>query len=150
MKFFSRILTIKTNDNMEVVDVTPLIRESIRETGVTDGMVVITSRHTTTALFINEHEQRLVQDIKEFFQHLVPADTKYLHNDIHLRDCPPDEPKNAHSHIMAMLLSSSETIPVIDGALAIGQWQSVLFAELDGPRSRTLNVQLFGNSSGVN
>lgn len=150
MKFFSRILTIKTNDNMEVVDVTPLIRESIKETGVTDGLVVITSRHTTTALFINEYEQRLVHDVKEFFQQLVPADKKYLHNDIHLRDCPPDEPKNAHSHIIAMLLSSSETIPVIDGALAIGQWQSVLFAELDGPRSRTLNVQLFGNSSSAN
>lgn len=150
MKFFSRILTIKTNDDMEVIDVTPLIRESIKETGVSDGMVVITSRHTTTALFINEYEQRLVHDVKEFFKHLVPADNKYLHNDIHLRDCPPDEPENAHSHIMAMLLGSSETIPVIDGALAIGQWQSVLFAELDGPRSRTLNVQLFGNTSSVN
>ncbi|WP_455200612.1 secondary thiamine-phosphate synthase enzyme YjbQ, partial [Kaarinaea lacus] len=114
------------------------------------GLVVITSRHTTTALFINEYEQRLVQDVKDFFQQLVPAHKKYLHNDIHLRDCPQDEPENAHSHIIAMLLSNSETIPLIDGALAIGQWQSVLFAELDGPRSRTLNVQLFGSSTGNN
>ena len=150
MDIYSRILTIQTNDNLEVVDVTPLIREYIKETGISDGLVVVTSRHTTTALFINEYEQRLVHDVKEFFQHLVPANNKYLHNDIHLRDCPPDEPENAHSHIIAMLLSSSEVIPVVDGALAIGQWQSILFAELDGPRSRTLNVQLFGNSSSMN
>ena len=149
MEIFSRILTVDTKENMEVVDVTPLIRESIKETGLTDGLVTISSRHTTTALFINEYEQRLVHDIKEFFQQLVPAHNKYLHNDIHLRDCPPDEPENAHSHIISMLLSSSEAIPVVDGALALGQWQSVMFAELDGPRSRTLNIQLFGNTSGI-
>jgi len=147
MNIYSSILTIQTKENMELVDVTPLIQKTIIETGVTDGLAIVSSRHTTTALFINEYEQRLEHDIKEFFQQLVPADKKYLHNDIHLRDCPADEPENAHSHIMAMLLSSSETIPVIDGALAIGQWQSVLFAEMDGPRSRTLNVQLIGNSS---
>ena len=146
MKIISRILNISTKENIEVVDVTPLINESLREAGITDGLVVITSRHTTTALFINEYEQRLVHDVKEFFQSLVPADNRYLHNDIHLRDCPQDEPENAHSHIIAMLLSNSETIPVVDGTLAIGQWQSILFAELDGPRARTLNVQVIGNS----
>lgn len=85
--------------------------------------------------------------LKHFFQQLVPAGTGYLHNDIHLQDCPADEPENAHAHIMAMLLSNSEVIPVVDSSLAIGQWQSVLFAELDGPRSRTLNVQLIGELS---
>ena len=146
MNIYSSILNIQSKENLELIDVTPLIRATILDTGITDGLVVVTSRHTTTALFVNEHEERLCDDVKEFFQRLVPMDNKYLHNDIHLRDCPPSEPENAHSHIMAMLLSSSEVIPVIDGALSIGQWQSVLFAELDGPRSRTLNVQLIGNS----
>jgi thiamine phosphate synthase YjbQ (UPF0047 family) len=63
-----------------------------------------------------------------------------------IRDCPPDEPENAHSHIMATLISSNEAIPAINGALAISQWQSLKFAELDGPRARTLNVQLIGNT----
>ena len=150
MNIYSSVLTIQTKENMQLVDVTSLIQKAIIETGIADGLAVVSSRHTTTALFINEHEKRLEHDIKEFFQHLVPVHNKYLHNDIHLKDCPADEPENAHSHIMAMLLSSSEAIPVIDGALAIGQWQSVLFAELDGPRSRTLNVQLIGNTSSTN
>ena len=150
MNIYSSILNIQSKENLELIDVTPLIRATIQDAEISDGLVVVTSRHTTTALFINEYEKRLCEDIKEFFQHLVPKDSKYLHNDIHLRDCPPSEPENAHSHILAMLLSSSEVIPVIDGALSIGQWQSVLFAELDGPRSRTLNLQLIGNSLQAN
>ena len=146
MKIFSRILDIQTNDNLQFFDVTPQIREMIQEMGIVEGFAIVSSRHTTTALFINEYEQRLLQDIKQFFQQTVPANNTYLHNDIHLRECPPDEPENAHSHIMAMLISSSEAIPVIAGALAIGQWQSLIFAELDGPRARTLNVQLIGNT----
>ncbi|MCI0507258.1 MAG: YjbQ family protein [Gammaproteobacteria bacterium] len=77
----------------------------------------------------------------------MPANKAYLHNELHLRDCPPDEPKNVHALIMAMLISSSEPIPVIEGALAMGEWQSLIFAELDGPRARTLNVRLIGNTS---
>ena len=95
-------------------------------------------------MFINEYEQRLLEDVKDFLRQMVPADKKYLHNDIHLRDCPPEEPENAHSHIMAMLMSSSEAIPVVDSTLSIGQWQSLIFVELDGPRARGLNVQLMG------
>ncbi len=67
-----------------------------------------------------------------------------LHNDLHLRDVPPDEPINAHSHLMAMMLSTSEVIPIVDGKLALGTWQSLLFFELDGPRKRTVFVQISG------
>jgi len=66
------------------------------------------------------------------------------HNDIHLRDCPPHEPENAHSHLIAMLLGSSEVIPILDGELDLGRWQSVMLVELDGPRQRTVSVRLFG------
>ena len=67
-----------------------------------------------------------------------------MHNDIELRDCPEDEPENAHSHLAAMLLGSSESIPVVDGELQLGNWQSVLFIELDGPRERSITLQLWG------
>ena len=144
MKVQSHQLTLKTSNSVEIVNITPQLTAIIDGSGVENGIINVSSRHTTTALFVNEYETRLLDDIKLFFEKLVPAQQKYLHNDIHLRDCPPDEPENAHSHIIAMLLSSNESLPVIDGKLAIGQWQSVLFAELDGPRDRTLQVQLIG------
>jgi len=107
-------------------------------------MVNIISRHTTTALAINEYEPRLLDDLRSFFKEIAPPDKPYKHNDIHLRDCPPDEPKNAHSHILAMLLSSNESIPLVNGRLLLGKWQSVLLFELDGPRQRQVGVQIIG------
>lgn len=67
-----------------------------------------------------------------------------MHNDIALRDCPPDEPENAHSHLTAMLLGSSEVIPLADTELVLGQYQSVMLYELDGPRRRKVSVQVYG------
>lgn len=145
MKIVSQVLEIQSDEQLQYFDVTPQVKALIAEAEIIDGFAIVSSRHTTTALFINEYEQRLLQDMKDFLRRTVPADNAYLHNDIHLRDCPPDEPENAHSHIMAMLMSGSEAIPVVDGTLSIGQWQSLIFVELDGPRTRSLNVQLIGN-----
>jgi secondary thiamine-phosphate synthase enzyme len=144
MRFTHDILTLETGAGIGVYDITPQIREHLARHPVTSGFAIISSRHTTTALAINEAEERLMEDIKRFLARLVPRHDRYLHNDIHLRNCPPNEPENAHSHIAAMLLSSTETIPVIEGKLALGTWQSVLFIELDGPRRRTVTLQLCG------
>jgi secondary thiamine-phosphate synthase enzyme len=144
MQFKSRQIAVDTDPGIGIYDMTPRLRELLAGSGIRNGFCIVSSRHTTTALAINEHEARLLEDIRIFLERLVPADAGYKHNDIHLRDCDPDEPENAHSHIMAMLLGSSEAIPVVDGELALGTWQSLLFFDLDGPRSRILNVQLVG------
>ena len=145
MNIIHDVIEVDTGPGIGIYDITPDIRIRLQRSDVANGMVVMTSRHTTTALAINEFEERLVADIKTFFTGLVPADRPYLHNDIHLRDCPPDEPENAHSHLIAMLLSQSELIPLVQGELQLGRWQSVLFMELDGPRKRSVNLQLWGN-----
>lgn len=144
MHIHSETLHLDTCEKIEIVDLTPQINSVLASSGISNGFAVVSSRHTTTALFINEFEERLLEDIKTFFRTLVPEHNNYLHNDIHLRDCEPDEPENAHSHIMAMLLSNSEIIPVVDKKLTTGKWQSIMFAELDGPRKRTLQVQIVG------
>ena len=82
--------------------------------------------------------------MKMFLNRLIPPGDKYLHNDIALRDCPPDEPENAHSHLAAMLLGRSEVIALAEGELQVGQYQSVMLYELDGPRTRNVNVQVYG------
>ncbi len=95
---------------------------------IQDGQVLLFSRHTTTALAINENEARLLEDIKVYLRKLAPESGHYLHNDLHLRDVPEDEPINAHSHLMAMTLSTSEVIPLVQGKLALGTYQSLCFS----------------------
>jgi len=136
-------LTLSTGPGI-ALDITPRIRTLIADSGIGTGFAILTSRHTTTAITINEHEERLLEDVQRFFTRLVPADDGYRHNDIALRDCPPDEPENACSHLIAMLLGSSEVIPILDKELDLGRWQSVMLVELDGPRQRTVSVRLFG------
>lgn len=145
MQIINEIIEIATNNNIEIYNITPQIEKILAKTSIQNGQVLVFSRHTTTALTINEYEERLLEDLKIYLNKLAPSVEKYLHNDLHLRpNIPPDEPMNAHSHLMAMTLSTSEVIPVIDGKLGLGTWQSVLFCELDGPRSRTLLIQVCG------
>ena len=139
-----RTIEVDTPVGIGVLDLTPQIRDYVTATGIRNGMLVVTSRRATTALAINENESRLIEDLKGFLEELVPSQRPYLHNDIHLRDCPADEPENARSHLMAMLLGSSEAIPIVDGQLDLGTWQSVLLIELDGPRTRGVSVYAYG------
>jgi secondary thiamine-phosphate synthase enzyme len=137
-------LDIHTDAPVSIVDITRRIKDLLEESGVRNGLLSVSSAHTTTAITVNEYETRLLDDLYRFFARLVPADQPYRHNDIHLRDCPPDEPKNAHSHICAMLYGNSEVVPVNDGSLGLGRYQSIMLVELDGPRERTVNVQFTG------
>ncbi|MBD2296391.1 YjbQ family protein [Anabaena sphaerica FACHB-251] len=144
MPIIHKLLEITTEPGINIHNITPQIQEFVDTSGINNGQVLVFSRHTTTALAINENEVRLLEDVKVFLQKLAPEGDKYLHNDLHLRDVPEDEPINAHSHLMAMMLTTSEVIPIVDGKLGLGTWQAVLFFELDGARKRTIFLQLSG------
>lgn len=146
---------METKNGIALIDITPQIRAAIVKAGVKEGTVNVLSRHTTTAIVINENEPRLVDDTRQFLMKLAPAAYPYLHNDLHLRSAPEgwpggddawraQEPVNAHSHLLSMILGNSETIPVHQGELTIGTWQSVLLVELDGKRTRTVGIQVVG------
>lgn len=185
--------------DIHVEDLTPKLLELLHQSGMKQGVVNVISRHTTTAVCINERESRLTRDMKEYFLSLAPPDERsaasyksssssssvdgssssrtddddgggirYYHNDIDQRpeseeeaqrcrdngwDIDDDvilqqwrnqEPINAHSHLLSMLLGSSESIPVVNGTMVLGQWQSVLLIDFDGPRDRTVGVQFLG------
>ena len=147
MAIFHTLVDIPTDESLGLYDVTEKIQAFIDTTQVRAGQVLVFSRHTTTALVINEYEERLLVDIKAYLRKLAPPEDKYLHNDLHLRVVPPDEPINAHSHLMAMTLSTSEVVPIVEGKLNLGTYQSIIFIELDGPRQRQLCVQVTGESS---
>jgi len=144
MKILSALLNLETHTDIELINITHQVQQQVDETGIHQGHVLLFSCHTTTAVVVNEDESRLLVDIKAYLQKLAPPGERYLHNDLHLRIVPPDEPMNAHSHLMAMTLGNSELVPVVDGKLALGTYQSILLVELDGPRQRRLRVQVSG------
>ena len=124
-------------------DITPELQTLIDRSGISDGLLVAVGQHTTTALALNENEQRLLSDIERFFLELAPPDRPWLHNDLDLRvGIPPDEPRNAHAHLIALMLDNQLSLPVVEGRLGLGRWQSVLLVELDGPRPREVLLTL--------
>ncbi|ACS90705.1 secondary thiamine-phosphate synthase enzyme YjbQ [Thermococcus sibiricus] len=124
---------ISTRREFEVIDIAHLIEQKIRESKIKEGLAVIFTQHTTTALFINENENGLLEDVKGFLQTLVPKGKGYKHDRID---------RNAHSHLRSILLNPSLAIPIKDGTLLLGTWQSVIFVELDGPRRRRVFIKL--------
>ncbi len=127
-------LQIRTKKSVELINITPEINEIIYNLKVKNGFVLIYTKHTTTALIINENEDRLLSDIKETLLRIVPKGAGYKHDQID---------NNAHSHIIASLIGNSLCIPIINGSMDLGTWQSILFIELDGPRTRTITVQTY-------
>ncbi len=121
MPIINQLIEVETDSGINIYNITPEIEKLIASTGINNGQVLVFSRHTTTALAINEDEERLLKDIKVFLRKLAPESDRYLHNDLHLRDVPEDEPMNAHSHLMALMLSTSEVVPIVDGKLALVQ-----------------------------
>ncbi|MCG6939108.1 MAG: secondary thiamine-phosphate synthase enzyme YjbQ [Gammaproteobacteria bacterium] len=144
MKIIPAFIELETGAGISLHDIMPQLTAAVAKSGIKNGFVTVTSQHTTTALTINENEERLIEDVKTFLTKLIPPANSYLHNDIALRDCPPDEPENAHSHLAAMLLGSSEVIALADSELVLGQYQCVMLIDLDGPRKRKVSVQVYG------
>ena len=145
MAIVNHIIELETTAGIEVYDITAHIQAIVSKSNLQNGQALIFSRHTTTALAINEFEPRLMQDVKTYLRKLAPEADPYLHNDLHLRpNIPPDEPVNAHAHLMAMTLSTSEIVPIANGKLALGTYQAVLLFELDGPRQRSVFCQVWG------
>lgn len=136
---------LRTRRRVEFHDVTALVEDAVRRSGVKHGTVSVTTRHTTTAIVVNEPEPLLLEDATAFLEKLAPAGNGWAHNDMSRRfDVPADEKPNADAHLRALLLGASETLPVIDGRVSLGRWQRVLFLELDGPRRRELTVVSLG------
>src|SRR5215471_11311313 len=137
------VFIVQTDQRVEVIDLTNRVMEFVRRFEVREGLVSIWSMHTTCTLFINEFQNALLSDIKRFLETMVARDAEYMHNDPQHSDC---DRMNADSHLRAMLLGHNLTLQISGGEVVLGQWQRMLMAELDGPRARSLRVQIFGVS----
>jgi secondary thiamine-phosphate synthase enzyme len=136
-------LIISTDQRVELVDLTKTVMEFVRRFNMREGLVSLWSMHTTCSLFINEFQMALLTDIKRFLEQMVARDAEWLHNNPEHSDC---DRMNADSHLRALLLGHNLTLQVSGGEVVLGQWQRILMAELDGPRARSLRIQIFGIS----
>jgi secondary thiamine-phosphate synthase enzyme len=142
-----RRLSFETSEPIQFLDITDKVAEVVNKTGVTNGIVSIVSRHTTMAVRIQEAEPLLLEDLLGFLRRLAPPNVHYQHNDFRIRThhMHDDESPNGHSHCLQFLLGTSETIPLMDGELMLGEWQRIFLVELDGPRpKREVLIQTVG------
>ena len=141
MKVFHASFTVHSEDGTEIADITKRVREAIQQFPVSAGIALVNTLHTTCALFINEFQSALIDDLKGLMERIVPERNGYRHDDPRYSDC---ERGNAHSHLRAALLGRSIAVGIEDGELALGRFQSIIFAELDGPRRREISVHVMG------
>jgi secondary thiamine-phosphate synthase enzyme len=141
MKVFNTSFTLSSEERTEISDVTKLVRDAIQQFPISAGIALINTLHTTCALFINEFQSALIDDLKRLIERLVPERVGYRHDDPRVSDC---ERGNAHSHLRAALLGRSIAVGINNAELTLGRFQSIIFAELDGPRRREISIQVIG------
>jgi len=128
-------IAVETKRREETIDITPRLRAAVTRAKIAAGVVVVTVAHTTAAVFVNENADPDVQkDLLTALERVVPRDAQYEHAE-----------GNGPAHIKAVLIGSSVTLAVRDGAIALGTWQGVYFAELDGPRERIATITVIGD-----
>jgi len=142
-------LELQTTAPLQFIDLTDEVCALVAQSGVANGMVNVQTRHTTTAVIINEHEPLLLDDLKELLTRLAPPQAYYRHNDFAIRtaNLTPDESPNGHAHCQSLLLNSAATVNIIDGALQLGRWQRIFFIELDHARPRTISLTVMGQAA---
>lgn len=137
-------LSFTTAGEGDFIDITDDVEQMVRRSGVRNGLAHICSFHTTAAIRVNENEPLLLGDFRRLLTRVVPRG-EYEHDDLQRRlGVPPDEPLNGHAHCRHLLLSSSESLPVVNGRLRLGPWQRIFLIELDSARPRQVTVQVLG------
>jgi secondary thiamine-phosphate synthase enzyme len=141
----SDLVTLRTQAPRQFIDMTELFAERVRRSGIRHGLASIQVRHTTMGVIVNEDEPLLLEDMGRLLDRVVPDDVRYGHDDFSRRaSVAPGERINGASHCRSLLLSVSQTIHVVNGALQLGRWQRVFLVELDGPQARTVSILVMG------
>lgn len=150
MKIISKIVEIKPKKYLDFIDLTERVKSIVNNSNIKNGSVLVYSTHTTLAICINEKEIGICKDFEVLMKKIIPKDTYYHHNDLTIRtenlvcQSAASDCLNGHSHCTHLLMRNSETIPVIEGKMALGIWQRIFAIELDCCRPRKVVVQISG------
>ncbi len=136
MRAYTTYLTFRTTHRREYVNITPEVEAALADSGVRDGMVLVSAMHITAAIYINDAEDGLIRDIDEWLDRLAPARPEYRHH--------RTGEDNAEAHLKNLLLHHQVIVPVTAGALDLGPWQQIYYAEFDGRRPKRVIVKVMG------
>jgi len=127
--------TFATKGEIDFVDLTDMLGSVVAKSGIKNGIVHVFAPHATGILILTENDYPLLKDIELFLENLVPRHKDYNH------------PSNAHAHLRSMMFPPDKTLPIINGVVEFGMWQSLLFVETDVyPRKRTILIQVMGET----
>jgi secondary thiamine-phosphate synthase enzyme len=137
----AKTMQLHTAERVQLFDLTDEIKAFLAETAIRNGMGVVSTLHTTTGVFFTEVQDALWDDVQAFLQRIAAERVAYKHNDSRFSDC---DRRNAAAHLRSIVLGGAVTLQVEEGRLVLGQFQRIVFAELDGPRPRSLRMQFMG------
>lgn len=135
MKVLFEEINLSTKSRADLIDITGHVEERVRKSGVKDGLCLLYSPHSTTAIVVNEHESGLMRDILRKAEQEFPRGAGWLHDKV-------DD--NAHAHLGSTFTGSSRIFPVRNGRVLRGTWQEIFLLELDGPRNRRVLIEVLG------
>ncbi|HET9181866.1 MAG TPA: secondary thiamine-phosphate synthase enzyme YjbQ [Candidatus Angelobacter sp.] len=136
MKFHTADLTFNTKKHREYIHITPQVEKIVSESGVRNGLALVSAMHITAGVYVNDNEEGLIQDIDRWLEQLAPFNEGYLHH--------RTGEDNGDSHLKAILVHHQVMLPVKDGTLLLGTWQRVFYAEFDGQRPKRVIVVVMG------
>ena len=136
MKFATEYLWFNTKKHREYLNITPEVERIVSKSGIREGMVLVSAMHITAAIYVNDAESGLIQDIDDWLEKLAPFDPDYRHH--------RTGESNGDSHLKSLLMHHEVIVPVTDGKLDFGPWQQVYYAEFDGQRRKRVIVKVMG------
>jgi secondary thiamine-phosphate synthase enzyme len=139
MRIYSEYITIHTEKKREFMNITPNVKNAMEKSGLRDGIILVASLHANSAVFINDDDAGLLQDIGEWLDRMAPFGDNYQHGAKGSR-----AESNAAAHLQSMLLNQQAVLSFTDGKLEMGPWQQVIYAELDGMRPKRIHIKVLG------
>lgn len=136
MKSHTKYLTFKTKEKTEFINITETVEEIVAESRITEGFCLVSAMHITASVFVNDEEDGLKRDFKEWMNALVPQDKKYFHN--------LTGEDNASAHLKRTIMGREVILPVTAGKLDLGPWEQVFYGEFDGQRPKKVVVKIIG------
>src|ERR1700753_649030 len=140
MKVHTEYLTYHTDARDEMVHITPQVEAIVRRSGIIDGLCFVSPMHITAAIYVNDNEDGLIEDIGVWLEKLAPRWPGYKHHQT--------GEDNADAHLKALLLHHETTLPITNGRLDLGTWQRIFYAEFDGQRTKRVIVKVLGAAKG--
>ena len=139
MTTFTHYLFFNTKKRQEFVRITDEVAKAVEESGVKEGMVLVSAMHITAAVYVNDWEDGLIEDFQEWLEKLAPAGKPYRHHQT--------GEDNADAHLKRTIMGHQVIVPITAGKLDLGPWEQIFYAEFDGRRRKRVVLKVMGNQS---